>query len=407
MSWELIELEIKELKLAFQNQTKRAIKRNPPKNIETRRSIATNLIELYNQFQAILNKNWSALKDENKNTIRTEHKYFRDRLVLAFFHLKLRVNVPLKLGELAGPNIDEEVQEASEDESNEENISEEENTGEEEEERLEMDEDEFVNRATRKLGDFDGSAKNLQSFLDGIALIERSAANFQEAAVLVIKSKLKGNCRRLISNENTVAAVVATLTNRIQMDSAQVITAKIKNLKQSGKNAQTYMSDLEKLTEELENVHLSKNIPPDTARSLALETAIESVKTNSTSKDVKQAMITGNIDSMNKLVTTFVSVTNELPQSSSVNYYRRRGNNYNFSYNTGRGRANRFHYSGNWNNRGRGNRNQGNNRNFQNVNRNNNQNRNVPNRNNNNNNRNARYAQGNAENPQQANLGDN
>ena len=270
-------------------------------------------------------------------------------------------------------------------------------------------EDEFINRASRRLGDFDGKSENLQAFLDGIALIERGAANFQDAAVLVIKSKLKGNSRRLITNENTIEAIRETLTNRIRVDNSAVISAKLKNLRPENKTPQAYMDEVEKLVESLENAHLARAINADTARELALETAVEAVKTNSQYKDIKQAMNTGNINNVNKLVTTYVNVMNDVKQCSSVNYYRKNRGNFgnNFNHYNGRGRGNQFYRRGGWNNNYQGRRNRGRG-NYNNQNQNNgNQNNRNNNANRNNNQRNARFVQGNEGNPQNANLGDN
>ena len=93
MSWEVIVNQIRELKLEFANQTKRAIKRIPPRQLNTRRNIAENLINIYNRLEALIRQHWPDLSDEHRNDVKKEHYYFRDRFLLALFNLKLEVQV--------------------------------------------------------------------------------------------------------------------------------------------------------------------------------------------------------------------------------------------------------------------------------------------------------------------------
>lgn len=61
--------------------------------------------------------------------------------------------------------------------------------------------------------DFDGVYKNIQTFLDSIDNVDKIKRGYENIVISVIKSKLKGDTKRFITNETTIAEVIETLPN--------------------------------------------------------------------------------------------------------------------------------------------------------------------------------------------------
>lgn len=66
---------------------------------------------------------------------------------------------------------------------------------------------EFLNFATKVLPEFDGKPENLQWFIDGIDRMNTQIATHVQVAISLIKTKLAGNTRSIITNKNTIVAI--------------------------------------------------------------------------------------------------------------------------------------------------------------------------------------------------------
>lgn len=99
----------------------------------------------------------------------------------------------------------------------------------------------------RTLVEFDGEYKNLETFLDSIDNVNNVKGDYEHVVVSVIKSKLKGDARRLITNEKTVAEVIQTLTTKVKGESTDSLSAKLMSLKQNNKPDSTYCAEVKAL----------------------------------------------------------------------------------------------------------------------------------------------------------------
>lgn len=115
---------------------------------------------------------------------------------------------------------------------------------------------EFLGLASRLLPDFDGQPENLQSFVDALNLVDSIKETHEAVAVNVIRTKLKGSARILISDENTIQSIilVAKLKTTVRGETVDVVNAKLMNVRQQDKNSNTYAKEIEDLTRILENV---------------------------------------------------------------------------------------------------------------------------------------------------------
>lgn len=95
----------------------------------------------------------------------------------------------------------------------------------------------FLGLASKLLPEFDGKPENLASFLDAIGLVDSIKETHEAVAVSLVKTKLKGTARNLINSETTLADIVAKLKVSVKGESVNVLTAKLMNIRQSGKNA--------------------------------------------------------------------------------------------------------------------------------------------------------------------------
>ena len=103
---------------------------------------------------------------------------------------------------------------------------------------------EFIKLATSLIPEFDGRQENLQSFLDSLNLLDTLKGTHEQTAISLIKTKLKGNARNFISNEQTIAAIITTLSSVVKGESVEVISAKLLNLQQKNKTANQYTQEV-------------------------------------------------------------------------------------------------------------------------------------------------------------------
>lgn len=230
----------------------------------------------------------------------------------------------------------------------------------------------FLGLATRVIPDFNGSSENLQSFLDALDLIDSVKETHKQIAVRVIKTKLKGTARNLISSEGTIKDIIITLRKSVKGESTEVITAKILNIRQGNKTANSFVSEIEELTKALSNAYISDGLPVELAQKYSTQVAVKTMSKNASSDRVRLIMESGNFSTMNDAVSKFVSSCTEGMSTFDVRYYNSKW----YGRGNSRGRGN-GHYRGRGryyrNNRGRG----SNNHNFDSRNNKGNRNRNV------------------------------
>ena len=94
---------------------------------------------------------------------------------------------------------------------------------------------EFLITASKLIPDFDGKSETLRTVLDSLSLVDSIKSSHESIAVSVIKTKLKGITRKLLGNETTIAEIINKLNAIVESESVEVLSAKIMNIKSSGK----------------------------------------------------------------------------------------------------------------------------------------------------------------------------
>lgn len=188
---------------------------------------------------------------------------------------------------------------------------------------------EFLNTASKLITEFDGKAENLGSFVDSLKLVDLIKGSHEAVAISLIKTKLKGNARNLINNENTITEIVTKLQKTVKGESVEVITAKIMNIKQNTKTANTYCNEIETLTKSLENAYITDGLSSELATKYATNVAVKALTKNCTIDKVKLIMEAGQFNSFNDAISKFInSCTEATGQQNTVLQYRQNTNNY-------------------------------------------------------------------------------
>lgn len=208
---------------------------------------------------------------------------------------------------------------------------------------------EFLGLASKILPEFDGKSENLRSFLDALALLDTVKGTHESVAVELVKTKLKGTARNLISSESTIQAIIGKLQISVKGESTEVLTAKILNVRQNAKSANNFVQEIEDLTKSLANAYIADGLPCTLAEKYSTQVAVRSMVKNASSERVRLIMESGTFSNMNEAVTKFVNSCTDNTSGSNVLFYKSRsGNRGSRGGGNGRGRAGNY-------NRGRGN----------------------------------------------------
>ena len=310
------------------------------------------LEKTYNEIRALLHVNFNRLSTEHKKEALDIFGKLRDRLLRLSGRYKLRIFIPKTIDRVLDVNVlDENLESADSAESDSENSGSDSFSSADLDIKMPLNTIDFLNLATKILPDFDGKPENLTRFLDAINLAKTQSAGHEETLVSIIKTKLTGSTRNVISDEQTVDAIVATLKKKIKGESTEVISAKILNVKQNSKSANAFTAEIEELTKSLENAFISDGVPHDLAQKYSTQTAIKALSSNAANDKVRLVMQAGQFSNMNEAVAKFVSTSTEMGQSAHVFRYQsnRAKNRQNFNRSNSNNRSRNPRYRGNSN----------------------------------------------------------
>jgi len=394
MEWSEIAIRIDEFRFRFDKSYK-CINRDAVIKSETLKNHIEILVGEYNNIVTLVNKYANRLTSEHNNKCLRVIKSLNTRLNNIRKRRHILIDVPESLSQLVEFNtdqfkeLDESVQSSGAESDSDIETLEGSDRIEFKSEPIKISEMaqtliEFIRLATSLIPEFDGKPENLQSFLDALGLLDSLKSTHETTAISLIKTKLKGHVRNLISNEQTIAAIITQLSSAVKGESVEVISAKLLNLQQRNKTANQYTQEVEKLTKALEGAYISEGLSQSLANKYSTTTAVKAMTQNCSIDKVKLIMQAGTFTNMNDAISKFVNSCTEITgQSNTVLYYRRGANNYNRGargYNRGRNnyhnnynRGSNNNNNNNYNNRGgrrgqnqgrgRGNYNHGNNNN--------------------------------------------
>lgn len=335
-----LNLKLLQLKQEIINQSKRVIKKYIPKNDQVRNEIRDNLVKLFNEFTATLSASWyslDALEKVNYNQI-----FFacRDKVVRSFEALGVRYKIPNSCFESINPRILDE--EFSEDETETKVLD-----------NMPLNAVDFFNLASKLVpSQFDGNPNNLRSFVDSLELLKNNSNDHAANALAFVKTRLTGKARDLITDENTIDAIINTLKNGIKGESSHLLIAKLLNCKQNSKDSASYASEIESLAENLQKAYISEGVPRQIAENYAVENTVRSLSVNANNEKTRLIMQAATFTSVQSVMAKFVnSSTQNAP--SNIFYFRQNRPNYsNRSRGRGRGYYQHNNSRGQFSNRG-------------------------------------------------------
>lgn len=155
-----------------------------------------------------------------------------------------------------------------------------------------------------------------------------------------------------------------------------VLVAKLMNIRQQGKPANTYAKEIEDLTKKLETAYINDGLPNMIAATYATNSAVKAIIKNASNDRVKLIMESGTFNNLNEVIAKFISsCTEAYGQPNSILTFqqgiehrnrgrvfrgtnnRNRNFNNNNNHNNGNSNINNNRY--NYNQRGNNNRNRG------------------------------------------------
>lgn len=350
MQWENILESLEPLRIKFR-QSYKCINQNRSIKPETVSKHIQILIETFNTIRATLHRQYDRYSTPHKEEANGIFHGFRDQLIKVFHKHNVNIKVPLTLS----CEIDIEVTETDESETEESETDKitktagnsKETKGGIETTNMPRTEDDVMDKATKIVPVFDGSVSELQSFLDALTLMDRIKETHEMVAIDVIKTKLKGHARNIITNENTIQAIKDKLQSSVQGESSELLCSKLMNIKQQSKSATTYAEEIQEIAKKLGGAYIREGYPQNIVEKLIRQNAAKAISRNATSDEVKLIIKTGNFNTLNEVVSKFIEASTEASVSnSSVFYFKRRGSgnqNYrNIGFNNrGRGREGR------------------------------------------------------------------
>lgn len=348
MQWETIISSIEPLEIKFK-QSYKCLNQNRPIQSETLNKHITILIESFNNIREILNRQYDRYSTQHKEQADKIFFKLRDKLLKIFHKHNIHIKVPLTLS----CEVDKKIIES--DDSEQEDFEEDKEI---QPTTMTRSEDEVIDKTTKIVPTFDGNVDELQSFLDALTIVEKIKDTHEEIAIGVIKTKLKGQARNLITNEDSIVAIRSKLESNIQGESSEVLCSKLMNIKQQSKSATSYAEEIQQITKKLFGAYIREGYPYNISEKLIKQNVTKAISKNAANEEVKLIMKTGNFASLNEVVSKFIEASTEaITANSSVFYFKRPGSsrqNHENRFNNYRGNGNSWrrnnHFNGSNNN---------------------------------------------------------
>lgn len=307
--------ETKLIKVEFQKIAKRIIKSDISNNKETLDKYLNSLINIYNRHAAASNKIWNLLSPDEKDLLKTQFVYIRDRTLQAFALLNCKYNVPRNLLEqISSDQIDPDI----EFNTNETIMT-------------EMDPSNFLKLASSIIKPYSGDPNNLASFLNSVDLINSlSTAVCTPFLIQFIKTRLEGKALEAIpSNANTVEEIKNALKKNIKPDPSEVIESKLLALRLDRKPLQDFTSEAEGLAERLKRSLVMEGVSDSKATDMVIKKMTETCRKSARSDLIKSVLASSKFESPQEVLSKFVLEIAEAKKDTQVLAYR--------THNRGRG----------------------------------------------------------------------
>lgn len=345
------------LKQEYLKICKRILKNEISTNEDTLKKYKLDIFEAYNSIIKYLkNINYSNLSEEKIIYIDSEKKYIKEKLIKCMQNLKLDYNFKDEFLEFN--NFEKQIININHPIS---------------EPKMASKSIEFQKYASGIIPEYDGSPAELVRFIDALELIADNVDTFEGTAIKLIKTKLKGEARNVITSEGTIQEIINTLRKNIKIESTEMVIAKLMNTKSTNKNTNNYIKELDELGSQLKRAYISEGATLTMAEKYATQNVVSSIKSNSFSHEMKTIFNAATVNTVSEALTKYSQVQSEKEKNSMTimhygrkryqNFrgesYRNKNRQFNQNNNNSRGRYKNFNNFNNQRGRFRGrNRNQ-------------------------------------------------
>lgn len=301
INWEEILSRLSNIKISITNESKRVLKKQVPKTKAVQDEVRDNLLGLFNSFTKIVIGYHKQFSEEQYILVKKLFTSIRDRVIRSFQVLKVPYKVPSSFVGTINKEIFDELalEETEEDNRNEPNP----------EESMAMSSIDFFNFASRVLTtEFDGSPSRLAAFLDAAQLVQANAQGNEENASAIVRTKLVGKARDLISEGDSLQEILRKIKNGIKGETSQSVTNKLLGLRQANKEKTQYADEIGKLAAGLKRAYISEGVPAAVAESYAANATVTALKRNAASDKDRIIMEAGNFKTQQEALDKFLSI---------------------------------------------------------------------------------------------------
>lgn len=161
-----------------------------------------------------------------------------------------------------------------------------------------------IKTATAIIQPYDGSAENLNAFIDATNLLKELTGNGQQAMLIkFVKTRLLGKARLgLPTNINTIEQLIADVKSRCEEKTTpENILAKFKQIKITG-DLTSFCNEVENLTNKLKGIYLEKLIPENVAQSMATKAGVDTLIEKTSNLETKIILKAGSFGSISEAI---------------------------------------------------------------------------------------------------------
>lgn len=211
-----------------------------------------------------------------------------------------------------------------------------------------------IKTATGLIQKYDGSATELDAFIDSVNLLaEITAAAHTATAIKFIKTRISGKARSALpANPQTFDEITDAIKQVCQdTETPDSIIAKLKATQHKG-DKQKFCDEVETLSQKLSTLYINNNIPADVAKKMATKAGVEALINGVSNSELKIILKASEFETVQKAIQkineTKTEPTSQIFSMHSNNQRGQGRQNYNNFQNTN---SNRYRPNNDYNRR--------------------------------------------------------
>ena len=187
-----------------------------------------------------------------------------------------------------------------------------------------------IRTATAIVNVYDGSAENLDAFIDAVTLLNQLTPEAQKTIMCkFIKTRLTAKARVGMNAQlNTAEALIADVKLRCEIKvTPENLLAKMRSMKTKGSN-EVFQQELETLSNKLKASYLEQMIPEPVAARMATKAGVDTLINQASSLEEKLILKTGSFSSIQEAIQK-VNECVQTNENRQVLHFNKNGNHTN------------------------------------------------------------------------------